>query len=397
MELTTISDIQEYIHQSIHTVGGYWPPLSAVARMLEEIAELSYELKNIEEESELVKFELADLFILSVCIANQYSAHLASEYEELGIDIKPKKTSRRKITRKQVDDAQDVLLDINIGAGMIARIINAYEGSKTPKEGEGLLTVKEAIAHLQRSLIDFANIFSIDILKVSKSVFDRKSRRDKKRFDTLYDPTLSVALKNFSPLQSKTYCVYAKQAKLWGASKYDETLSFEDNMFLVVPQLIRFTRIAPSEHLDGFIIELPSKGFGDTLDNLARTMNRFLRYLNKYDPKESKCLNLDLESKKWQFNFNGLDLFVIAFAPLYPESNGRNSASDKTFIFVQPQVMFKKKIGRDKIKEVKNMIRENFDSHGQSYRGNIMENDLESQKFVKPLYANDPPVKWWEY
>lgn len=395
MVLNSISDIQEYIHQSIDTIGGYWPPLSAIARMLEEIGELSYEMKNWETDSDSIKNEIADLFILTVCISNQYSAHLASEYEKIGIEIKTPKT-KPNFTRQKIKKAQEILLDINMGAGMFARIINAYEGSKAPKEGEGLLTVAEASARLQQSLIELSDLFSIDILKVSRVVFDRKSRRDRQRFDRLYDPTLSLALKNFKNLQSKTFCVYASAARLWGASKYNELKSFEDNMFIFLPQIIRFTKIAPSEHLDGFIIELPTPYFGDNIDNLSRTMKRFLTYLNKFDPKESTCLTGGFESKKWQFNFNDLDLFVIAFAPFYPETNARHSRSDKTFLFLQPQVMFKKKIARNKIAEAKELIRVNFDNNSQSYRGPIMDLDYESLKFVKPLHVNDPPIKWWE-
>ena len=396
MDLISISDIQEYIHQSIDTIGGYWPPLSAIARMLEEIGELSYELKNWESDHDNIKYELADIFILSVCISNQYSAHLATEYEKLSIEIKPSKVSKSTFTKQKIKKAQDILLDINMGAGMIARIINAYEGSKTPKRGEGLLTVSESSAIFQRSLIEFANLFSIDILKVSKGVFDRKSGRDKQRFDRLYDPTLAFSLKNFQNLQNHTSCVYAAAAKLWGASKYNELNSFEDNMFIILPQLIRFTKVAPAEHLDGFIIELPTPFFGDTLDNLARTVKRFLTYLNKFDPKESTCLSGGFEQKKWQFSFNGIDLFVIAFAPFYPETNARNSKADKMFLFVQPQIMFKKKIARNKIGEVKELIRTAFDKSNQSYRSDIMNADLESYKFVKPLFVSDPPVKWWE-
>ena len=397
MVITTIDDIQEYIHQSIDTIGGYWPPLSAVARLLEEIGELSYELKNWEADSDNIKYELADIFILSICIANQYSSHLGSEYEKLGIVIPPSQKSKATFNSKNIKLAQEILLEINMSAGMIARIINAYEGGKAPKQGEGLKTVSEASAILQRSLIAFANLFSINILKVSQTVFDRKSGRDKQRFERLYDPTLSQALKNFELLQKSTYCVYASAAKLWGAGKYNDQKSFEDNMFIVLPQLIRFTRIAIAEYLDGFIIELPTPYFGDSLDNLGRTMKRFLSYLNRNDPKESNCLNGNIESKKWQFNFNGLDLFVIAFAPFYPETNPRHSRSEKTFLFIQPQLMFKKKIQRNKISEVKELIRDNFDSNSQTYRGQIMELDIESYKFVKPLFPNDPPVKWWEF
>jgi FPC/CPF motif-containing protein YcgG len=167
-------------------------------------------------------------------------------------------------------------------------------------------------------------------------------------------------------------------------------------MFIFLPQIIRFTKIAPSEHLDGFIVEFPSTKFGDSLGNLSRTMKRFLNYLDKFDPKQSGSLARNLESKKWQFNFNGLDLFFIAFAPFYPESNARNSKSDKTYIFLQPQVMFKNKIARNKIKDTKELIRDKFDEKGQSYRGPLMDEDLESYKFVKPLYVHDPPIKWWE-
>lgn len=259
-----------------------------------------------------------------------------------------------------------------------------------------MLTISEASARLQKSLIDFAVLFSIDILLISKVVFDRKSSRDQNRFDKLFDPTLSYCLKDFQKLQKQTYCVYASNAKLWGASKYNTKKGFEDNMFIYLQQLLRFTKIAPAEHLDGFIIELPTTKFGANLEMLANTMNNVLRYLNKNDPKQSNCLDIEIESKSWQFNFNGIDLFFVTFAPFYPDSNPRKSISDKTFIFVQLQQMFKEKIPRDRVTEVKKPIRTLFNNGNKDYDGIIMDNDFEAYKFVKPISLSGDAVKWWK-
>ena len=80
----TIKDFQQIIDQWIQEHGGYWPPLSMLASISEEIGEVAREInhlegfkpkKETEPEGDLGE-ELADLFFSVICVANYYKIDL---------------------------------------------------------------------------------------------------------------------------------------------------------------------------------------------------------------------------------------------------------------------------------------------------------------------------------
>src|SRR4051794_9625151 len=80
----TIKELQDRIHAHIKSVGGYWSPLSTLARITEELGEFCAALENAKNSQEQA-LELADLFIITTCLANQYCAHLDEEYKKHNI------------------------------------------------------------------------------------------------------------------------------------------------------------------------------------------------------------------------------------------------------------------------------------------------------------------------
>jgi NTP pyrophosphatase (non-canonical NTP hydrolase) len=90
----TISNLQKEIDKWITTEGGgYWPPLSMLAAVIEELGEVSREINFIEkikppksnQEVGDLGLELADLIISIICIANDYNINLT---EKLNTKIK---------------------------------------------------------------------------------------------------------------------------------------------------------------------------------------------------------------------------------------------------------------------------------------------------------------------
>jgi len=90
-ENPTISNLQKVVDDWITSEGGgYWPPLSMLAAILEELGEVSRALnfferikppKNDQEIGDL-GLELADLIISIVCVANYYKIDLSEKLIE---------------------------------------------------------------------------------------------------------------------------------------------------------------------------------------------------------------------------------------------------------------------------------------------------------------------------
>ena len=81
---------------------GYWPPLSMLASLTEEIGELAREINNRErvkkkketEPSVDIGLELADVLFSLICLANHYGVDLESKFREV-----MKKYSSRDMNR----------------------------------------------------------------------------------------------------------------------------------------------------------------------------------------------------------------------------------------------------------------------------------------------------------
>ncbi len=84
----SLKDFQKRIDQWIMEHGGYWPPLSMLAAIIEEIGEIARELNNIEgfkplksrENGDLGE-ELADLLYAIACLANYYKIDLEEKLD----------------------------------------------------------------------------------------------------------------------------------------------------------------------------------------------------------------------------------------------------------------------------------------------------------------------------
>jgi NTP pyrophosphatase (non-canonical NTP hydrolase) len=63
---------QKLVEDVVRRVGGYWPVLAGVARLQEELGEVAAELE-VNQPDGLAE-EMADVFFISTCLANQYVA-----------------------------------------------------------------------------------------------------------------------------------------------------------------------------------------------------------------------------------------------------------------------------------------------------------------------------------
>ncbi|MBD3205937.1 nucleotide pyrophosphohydrolase [Candidatus Bathyarchaeota archaeon] len=80
--------VDEWINQFEE---GYWPPLSMLASLTEEVGELAREINHREkikrkketEEAKSLGLGLADVFFSLICIANYYEVDLDKQLEEV--------------------------------------------------------------------------------------------------------------------------------------------------------------------------------------------------------------------------------------------------------------------------------------------------------------------------
>ena len=87
----SLKEIQKIVNNWILKHGGYWPPLSMLCAVMEELGEVAREINSLEgnkpkksglNDSNLGE-ELADLLFSVVCISNHYKIDLSKELNKI--------------------------------------------------------------------------------------------------------------------------------------------------------------------------------------------------------------------------------------------------------------------------------------------------------------------------
>jgi len=201
--------------------------------------------------------ELADVYVISTCVANQYAADLTAGYAEC--DAPRPAPAGRSLAHE--------LLLLAREAGQVARVVNALDGDKKPKRGEALDTVERAVSRLHLSVLRFADVLVSASLGSHPLTLDEavdrvlaKSRaRDVGRFAASYDPSMCAAVDAYAAhAHPRTNAAFSRGAKVWGAPAWDASLSDAANAARFATHAARFARVAPSEGLDAFVMETPA-------------------------------------------------------------------------------------------------------------------------------------------
>lgn len=387
--------LRRKIRETVLALGGYWSPLSAVARILEELGELAELLVSDTLDIDRVTAELADLFIITTCIADQYCV-AANEHA-------------RRITDNDQDGKPisgtswpEMFLRLSESAGRLGRLVNALEGDKCPKPGENLSTIAIETASAQAILIEMFRLTGRELVSSICTELDMNLKRDKARFKTHWDPTTALSLERFRPLMANTSCPFAQQAKIWGAPDYDEQADVATNVSRIAAVLTRFCRVARSEELDGFVIRLTSPTHIREIHSFAGAFHHILVELgrqNKINGLENS-MEKNILTNEWRFTFSDVSFFITTFAPFYRGDHPRFSWCNKSaFIFMQPEFSFDVHgihENNPKRETIKIGIRDEFSKSTIGYSSNLVEQPMEALKYVKPLYSDSHPVRWWE-
>ncbi|WP_114570223.1 MazG nucleotide pyrophosphohydrolase domain-containing protein [Exiguobacterium flavidum] len=241
-----MDELQRKIDATIRTLGGYFRPLSGLARLMEEIGEVGEALETKDEQ--LLKDELVDVLMISTCLANQYRARLGFLHESLGTFSDEEAPSFYRIVHE---------------AGQVARTMNGYEGDKPPKPDDEIVPIGLSLARLQRELFRFARQLGLDLMVEIDQTNAKNVARDKERFALTRDPITEETIDHF---KSAT----GSEELLWGAPVYESDRTLEENVRLALPSLRRFLRCAQVEGIDGFVLEAPI----DRTDSLLTVKER---------------------------------------------------------------------------------------------------------------------------
>lgn len=372
------SRTQERVRAAMERVGGYWRPLAATARLLEELGELAENLAHRDPDHAEIEAELADLWIITAAMSDQFLGWVAeppgpgagsSEHADL-----PKLVAT---------------------AGQLARIVNYYDGPKGPRTLEGWTPLNDAVATFHRALGDVSAAQQVDL----RGAVDRKLNaipaRDAGRFARTHDPSTAQSLAEFRAVQTTTQCPFAEQARLWGSPAWSLARPFESNVEAIVPTLTTFTKAALAERLDAYIISGPSF---ESMKLLAGWFRQLLSELARHDPADERVMDGRLDRVGWQFAFNRQRMFVAVFSPLYSPHHPRHSPS-RTFVFLQTEESFDRRgVGsaHPESARVKARVRRRFEEASRAYPHEAKDARVEPPLYLLPRWDGDVAVRWWE-
>ncbi|MBP9777676.1 MAG: HAD-IA family hydrolase [Rickettsiaceae bacterium] len=372
-----IRELQNIINNHIENVGGYWAPEFGLARLFEEVSEL---FRCFIDNSGNFGEEIADIFIISTCLANQYCSNLSNQ-------------TKHKV---EISDIQSLINQLVIITGEISRTVNCYEGRKLIKANENIHSIEELISKLHSVLFTIAESKNVNLYQeICKKIIKRTPNHTTSVISA-YDPSSSLSANTFKLIQKRIPCVYANNAKMWGAPEWLCNESIDYNVNNLVSSLSRFSKICSNEGLDVYVVAAPAV-YGENIAVLAKFLKSLLFAIANSD-KTNNCMQQKIDDPQWQYTFNNTRLFVTTFAPCYSSNSSRyNYGLNCTFVVFQPESSFNKnKIPRGMDTKVRDKIRGNFIKNGQEYDNKIMQSTLEAIRYIKPLDLGDAPIRWWE-
>jgi hypothetical protein len=152
-------------------------------------------------------------------------------------------------------------------AGEIARVVNYYDGPKTPRATDALPSLADAVRRFHAELGLLAGALAVDL---DGAVTDKLAvirGRDMERFareDS--DPSTAPCLARLAAVAPET-----AGRRLWGAPAL--TAEPGRSAQAIAPSLASFLRAAGAERLEGYVIAVP----GDAAEDWGEALLRALR------------------------------------------------------------------------------------------------------------------------
>jgi hypothetical protein len=313
---------RERVRATIGLVGGYWRPLAAVARLLEELGELAELLGPSTPDAGQCVSELADLWIIATAVSDQFLGAVA---EPGSPAPRPPEDDAERASRDGQALSRGLPARLLAAGGRIARIVNYYDGPKTPRAFDGWVSLSDAVAEFHRALADVAHAHEVDLGAAVSAKLDAIPTLDSGRFRAgEHDPSTAASLERFRTVHAEPTDPVSEPARLWGSPMWSPE-SFTSNVQAFVADLIPFTKAAPWERLDGYVIRGPEFASMALLDDW---LMRLLDGIAARDPAVAYLatapVDRGLRGSERRLTFNGLRLHVLVRSPLYDVRDPRH-------------------------------------------------------------------------
>ncbi|NJN37009.1 MAG: hypothetical protein HC794_08080, partial [Nitrospiraceae bacterium] len=319
MELEAYRQLAAKLQQTASTevfeVGGYWPVLTALSVVSDDIGDAAGKILSGDTAGAAVHLGNANWVL--ACVANQYCCKLdqvqASDWQAFHSDV----------TDFRLDGSGDhhlrsVLLRLFIAFGRVTRIANRYEAGVLTDADENS-SIANDIQHAQWAInvaIALCGRDAHDLLELRKS--EVRSYRGKKKFvpGLRSDPSYGDSLDRFRALANVTMCPFAKTAKIWALGPWRISSTAKEFVAASEGTLNRFVRLCQPEGFDGIAIEATGISSLEDLKSRTNGLLRALGELSDRDPMMSP-----IEKKEWRFSLVGVDMFVTIFSSVYDEKH----------------------------------------------------------------------------
>ncbi|MFI9640481.1 hypothetical protein ACIG87_10490 [Micromonospora sp. NPDC051925] len=334
---------------------------------------------------------LVEIMTIALCLANQYGCVLqhaltgASRSADLADAV---------ATATDPNPPADLSDRLRHTAQEVVRAV-AYYRSDVPPGREPDITGLHAVLP-ELILLACAGFDSADDLADRLTARLGRAKRPAEDVGVEFDPSCADSVRLIRPVQEQTYCPFAQKSFLWGPPAYDRTLSFAQNMDAAVPWVRRFVRVLDGDVLDGFVFAFPTDVFGESIDDLGRLFRSFVDHLIRTLTSAAPA-GLDVATvtdPKWYLVLEGEECFVSVFAPCYPHDHSRylHGVQGWMLFMLQPEKAILRQLTVADYGARSTAIRERFRDAFQEYQ----LADREIDRFLLPMRAGDPPVRWYE-
>jgi hypothetical protein len=309
---------QRLVRQVIGQVGGYWRPLAGLARLLEELGELAESLADPSGGTADLASEMADLWIISTAILDQF----LGEAEEPG-QIHGEETS-----------SNSSVSELLVAAGQIARIINYYDGPKTPRSVAGWPSLEQAVTELHHRLAALAQASGVELDVAVREKLESIPPRDSGRFEQAeHDPSTAPFLERFRFSSQQAGMDEGRSwVRAWGAPPWSAR-SLEENAEAILPSLSSFTKATHRERLETYVIAAPSLG---SPEERSRWLERLLGELSGLDPGAPDSLGGADGAVGATISFNGVEMSVAVILPSPDPGVRPREALSECFVVFRP-------------------------------------------------------------
>lgn len=379
-----VQRVQDAYRRMVLDTGACWAPATPDEHLVRQV-----QAAAAARDDQGRRDALVEIITVAFCLANQYGCVLQHAFTERSrsVDLTDAVTPTGAAHPDPLDRVRPLV-------EQVVRTLRYYRSDLPPgtdPEVTGLHTVLPELV-----LAACAGLHSADVLADGVAARLRAARPPAGDVPVEFDPSCAPAVRLIRPIQEQTYCPFAQRSFLWGAPPYDRSRSFRENMDAAVPWVLRFVRALDGDVVDGFVFAFPTDVFGESLDDLGRLFRSFIDYLiSTLTSAAPAGLDVDaVTAKDWYLVLAGEECFVSVFAPCYPHDHSRYMHGvDGWMIFMlQPEKAILRQLSVTDYGPRAAAIRDRFRESLQPYE----LADREVDRFLLPLRAGDPPVRWYE-